>query len=79
MSDIEQASGEYIDIPQEYIENACVADVGPDEIYAENYAIRNVHYPNDLEVNNMNELYLYMKLQLIEVDFVSHQLELMFG
>lgn len=60
VSDIEQASGEYIDIPQEYIENARVADVGPDEIYAENYAIRNVHYPNDLEVNNMNELYLYM-------------------
>ncbi len=60
VNDVEQADGEYIDIPQEYIENARVTEIGPSEIYVENYIVKNIHYPNDLKVNNTNELYLYM-------------------
>ncbi len=59
-SDIEQADGEYIDIPQEHIENARVTDIGPDDYLNEDYTFKGIHYPNDLEVNGVNELYLYM-------------------
>lgn len=56
--DIQVTEGEYIDIPEEYIKSAMVAEIGPKEIYTDDYSVKSLHYFEDLEVENADELYV---------------------
>ncbi|MGN0375471.1 MAG: hypothetical protein ACI4EN_08235 [Butyrivibrio sp.] len=60
INDIQSVDGEYLDIPEEYRENAYVEEIGPKEIYTDRFTPKNIHYYEDIEVNSISELYVHI-------------------
>lgn len=60
---IEEITGCYLEIPEEYMDNAEVADIGPKDIYTDEYQVRNLHLFEDVEVNSTSELYTHINLR----------------
>ncbi len=56
---IADAKGEYLEIPEE-VKYTEIKEIGPDGIYTEEYKIKNIHYFEDVKVNNLSELYMYV-------------------